>query len=219
MRNPSKLCLILAVLLTLSGLPAKAEGPARNSNPIVPLDPVVDVNGVAAVLASTPIYITPDFCPSMPAILAPDGHAITLGEWMTIQGRASVKCTNLRTHVVIHLKGLIPNGVYSMWIATFNAPGFTPNFENVKAGGALGPPDGSKNTFRASASGEAQISAIHPAGPLSEFGTVGNCLLDEFEVHLAGAYHLDGLTHGGSPGEPGDTCSWALPFAFSFKKP
>ncbi len=146
-------------------------------------------------------------------VLAPDGHQVTFGEFNRVSGYAQVKCINTGTHVVIHLKGLIPNGVYSMWFATFKSPGFDPTFSNVIAAGALGPADGSKNAFTASPAGTASLSIIAPAGPGSEFGSIGNCLSSEYEVVLEAAYHLDGLTHGA---HPGDESTWVAQFIIPF---
>jgi hypothetical protein len=146
-------------------------------------------------------------------VLAPDGHQVTLGEFNMVSGYAEVKCINAGTHVVIHMKGLIPNGVYSIWVVVFKFPGSDPTFANIIAGGALGPADGSKNAFTASPAGTASLSAILPAGPLSEGGSVGNCLSSEYEVQLWGAYHIDGLTSGGSPG---DESTWVAQFIIPF---
>jgi hypothetical protein len=147
-------------------------------------------------------------------VTAPDGHQVTLGEFNRVSGYAEVKCINAGTHVVIHLKGLIPNGVYTIWTVTFKSPGFTETLENAIGVGAMGPGDGSKNAFTASAAGTASLSAIVPAGPLSELpAIVGNCLSSEYEVQLWGVYHMDGLTHGGSPG---DESTWVEQFVFDF---
>jgi hypothetical protein len=57
---------------------------------------------------------------------------------------------------------------------------------------------------------------------LSEFGEVTGCLFDEFEFHLVGAYHPDGLTYGPTPG-PADApnlfCYFAEHFGFAFVNP
>ncbi len=148
------------------------------------------------------------------AVLAPDGHQVTLGEFNRVSGYAQVKCINKGTHVVIHLSGLIPKGVYTTWVVTFKSPGFEETLANVIGVGALGPGDGSKNSFTASPAGTASLSAIMPAGSLSEFGSVSDCLSSEYEVQLWGAYHIDGLTHGGSPG---DESTWVEHFFFGFK--
>ena len=153
-------------------------------------------------------------------VVAPDGHQITLGEFNNVSGYADIKCINGGTHVVIHVKGLIPNGVYTMWVVTFKSPGFDGSnpFSNGRltnqiGEGALGAPDGSQNVFTASAAGTASLSVTAPAQSLSEFGTIGNCLSSEYQVQLAAAYHLDSHTHGETPGDPS---TWVVQFAFPF---
>ena len=140
-------------------------------------------------------------------VLAPDDHHITLGEFNQVSGTAEIKCLNSGTQVKIHLSNLIPNGIYTIWSLTFQSPGFDgtlASFVNLTGVGALGANDGSSNTFVASASGEGQITRIVPAGNLSVFGSIGNCILtDEYEVHFVGVYHIDGLTYGPVPGPDG----------------
>lgn len=148
------------------------------------------------------------------AVVAPDGHQVTLGEFNRVSGDAKVKCINKGTHVVIHLQGLIPNGVYTVWTVIFKSPGFDGTLTNVIGVGALGPVDGSGNSFTASADGTASLSAITPGGSLSAFGSVGNCLSTEYEIQLWGAYHMDGLTHGATPG---NDATWVQHFFFGFK--
>lgn len=147
------------------------------------------------------------------AVLAPNRHQVTLGEFNKVSGWADIKCINKGTHVVVHLSGLIPNGVYTMWVVPFKSPGFEETLANVIGVGALGPVDGSKNSFIASPAGTASLSAIMPAGLLSEFGSVSGCLSSEYQVQIWGAYHIDGLTHGGSPG---DQSTWVEHFFFGF---
>jgi hypothetical protein len=146
-------------------------------------------------------------------IMAPDGHQVTLGEFNSVSGNAEIKCVQAGTHVVLHMKDLIPDGVYTIWVLTFKSPGFDGTFVNQIGEGALGAVDGSQNAFIASAAGTASVSVIMPAESLSEFGSVGNCLSSEFEVHLVAAYHLDNVTHGGSPG---DFSAFVVQFAFPF---
>ncbi|MEO6288520.1 MAG: hypothetical protein ABIO76_01290 [Ginsengibacter sp.] len=146
-------------------------------------------------------------------IMAPDGHHITLGEFNKPTGYAEIDCKRQGTSVKVHVKGLIPNGVYTIWVLTFKSPGFEPTFANLIGNGALGAADGSMNKFTASSHGTATLSATMPAGPLSLFGSVTDCLFSEYEVHMVAAYHLDFVTHGGMPGPPN---TWVAQFVFQF---
>ncbi len=164
---------------------------------------------------NTPLYTVLGHNP----IIAPNGHHVTLGEYNTVEGRAQIKCLSNGTHVTLNLSNLIPNGTYTIWTLTFQAPGFDGTlaslFANLTGVGAFGLSDGSANTFVASASGKGQITRIVTAGNLSEFGSIGSCVLsDEFEVHFIGAYHLDGNTYGPTPGPDG---SYIEHFGFIFK--
>ena len=146
-------------------------------------------------------------------VTAPDGHQVTLGEFNKVSGYAEIKCTNSGTHVVIHLSGLLPKGVYTFWTVTFKSPGFDWTTANVIGIGAMGPTDGSKNSFTASANGTASLSTIIPSGSLSVVGSVGDCLSSEYQIQLWGVYHMDGLTHGPVPG---DDSTWVEQFVIQF---
>src|SRR6185369_10563486 len=164
--------------------------------------------GAAVTAASDPAtkLYNNRFCDAHVPILAPDGHQVTLGEWVTVSGRASAKCINKGTHVVVEMSGLIRNGVYTIWYVSFDQAG---NFTGV---GSLGLNDGSQNHFVATANGDGEVSATIPAGPLSLEGTATGCELSH-PVVLLGVYHLDGATHGP---EPGRECSFCEQFGFAF---
>jgi hypothetical protein len=130
---------------------------------------IVDEIGQPPVDPETPLYESRGGQP----ILAPDGHHVTLGEFDMVMGRADVRCVRSGTHVVIHLMGLIPNGVYTLWIRVYDEGG------NFYGGGAAGKP------FTASASGNGTLSAIIPAGDLSVMGAVGSCLLTEYRRYIS----------------------------------
>jgi len=105
---------------------------------------------------------------------------------------------------VQELTGLIPNGVYSIKLLTFKAPGFDGTFSNLIGLGALGSSDGSHSSFLARADRTGSISAITPSGPLSVFGNIAGCALTgEFEFHVVGVYHIDGKTYGGAEAPAG----------------
>jgi hypothetical protein len=66
------------------------------------------------------------------------------------------------------------------------------------------------------------LSVRQRAGTLSEFGEVTDCLFDEFEFHLVGAYHSDGQTYGPTPGPadaPNMFCYFVEHFGFVFRSP
>lgn len=147
-------------------------------------------------------------------IIAPDGHQVTLGEFNSVTGKAEVTYINKGTNIAINLQGLIPNGLYSIWVLTFKLPGFHNSFVHLIGNGALGLNSGSGNTFTASSAGTAFIPATMHAQSLSLFGSVGDCLCSEYEVHLMAAYHSNNLIHNGTPGNPD---SWVTQFSFPFR--
>ena len=147
-------------------------------------------------------------------IMAPDGHQVTLGEFHKVRGVARVLCINQRTDIAINFEGLIPNGKYTIWILTFKLPGFHNNFDNLIGNGALKLTGNKENTFTAFSDGSATLSAKMDAQSLSLFGSVGDCLFSEFEVHLMVAYSSDNVLHNGPPG---NFDSWVTQFIFPFR--
>ena len=137
-------------------------------------------------------------------LMTPDGERVTWGEYSAVDGSISVKCLRKGTHATIHVDGLIPKGLYTIWVVVFADPGFDGTFQNLIGAAPLGRNDGSQNTFRASRSGQGHIAAIDRQDTLTMEGpahepeyTTGECLLtDEFEVHFVGAYHWDDESHG-----------------------
>jgi hypothetical protein len=149
-------------------------------------------------------------------IVAPDGHQVTLSEFNAVNGTATVSCTTSGTRAALELHGLIPNAVYTAWNLVFKDPGFDPTFANLTGLGALGSTDGTQNVLRSSGTGDATLSATTPAGPLSMMGSVASCAItEEFEWHVAGAYHIDGQAHGPQIGPDGSAVEQ---FGFMFKR-
>jgi hypothetical protein len=200
--------------------------PVRNSNILAVPFFLVDANGdpidPASTAPGTLLYDARAYHANheLVPVTAPDGTIQTWGQFSSARGEISAKCVQQGTHVVLHLRNLIPHGVYTVWNVTFDETGFSlphpltlaPSWIGV---GPSGPNDGSHNTFRASASGRASISTITPAGPLGVFGQIGRCALtDEFEWHVAGLYHMDGRSHGSDLGPIG---TMAEQFAFIVK--
>lgn len=206
----SSLALLAAMALTTTT--TQADEPVRTSG--APVTMFIRGPGGSMITGDTPLA-TPVYASrsGLPAV-APDGHHLTVGEWFQASGRASVKCTSDGTHVTMHLSGLIPKGVYTVWVVIFDGPFGEASetkpapFGNLVGAGVLGAPDGSENGFQASASGEAQLSAMMPTGLLSWSGPgflnhyydLQGCLLDEYEFHLLALYHFDGQEYGPVPG-------------------
>lgn len=165
------------------------------------------------ITASTPAVMPLFEARKGNAVLAPDGHQVTFGEFTAMNGSIDMKCTARGTRTSLHLTGLIPNGVYTIWIFTYKPPEGT----MVSAAGALGAdPNGTGNILVADESGEAFLTALNPAGPLTATGEVAGCLeTDEFRTLIEGVYHIDGKTYGKFPGPPG---SWVEQFSFTFRK-
>jgi len=214
--------IIVAAVLTSTAF-SPTQSPIRNDNLLINLGDVR--TGMCSPTMDGPGQITPMTPLSAPLLnhnrggqgtapapcnplLAPDGHQLTLGEYITASGRAAVKCINAGTHSALHYSGLIPNGTYSVWLAIPN-PMPPPR---LIGGSTLGPVEPA-NFFTASEAGEGQLSVITPAKNLSIFGgPIGECFLDQpVELHLA--YHADGETHGDIPG-PLD--AWVVQARFLF---
>jgi hypothetical protein len=200
---------VMAATLMLPSL-AKATGPVRNGNLILFFmeiragDCSITDPAVGMVTSATPLDSllynrndtagAPVFCNP---VLTPDGHQLTLGEFVAVKGSVSMNCTGAGTLSVLHFSGLVPKGTYTAWLFVKDAAG------NFTAIGALGTTMPIENFFTASGAGEGQLSVITPEEDLSVFGHVRPCLLETpFEVHLV--YHADGQTHGPVPG-PNET--------------
>ena len=139
----------------------------------------------------------------MNPVLSPSGHHLTLEEFDAVTGKLKMTCTPEGTRVDLKLEGLIPFGLYSVWVLVFDEPGFTPDFAHEIAEGVPGGNEGLYSSFVAGADGTGTYSEIVPEGDMSFFGSVTDCLLDEYEVHIVGAYHMDGKTYGGELGPDG----------------
>lgn len=137
------------------------------------------------------------------AILAPDGHHVTLGEWNQAKGSAIVSCEGSITKYSLQFTGLIPNGVYTIWNFVMNKklnPGNSLDFGTDFLGaGAL--KDGNSNIIVASANGVGALDVEAQPGALSMFGSQPNCVITNAPgLILVVNYHIDGNTYGATPG-------------------
>src|SRR5438046_2214255 len=84
---------------------------------------VEDMNMKAPIADTTLLWNNRGHTP----IMAPDGHQVTLAEFISVAGKGKVVYTSQGADITIDLRGLIPNGLYSMWILVFKRPGFHGN--------------------------------------------------------------------------------------------
>lgn len=203
--------------------PDPEPNPSATSDEIVPLPFFVEnsegvrLDSAAELTVETSLYDDVEGAP----IMSPDDRHVQWGEWSGVTGSISVECVEEGTEVELQLDGLIPNGVYTLWNVTLEAPGFTGAFAapglpaNVVGFGPSGPADGNQSAFTASADGGATISTLSPPGDLGVMGEIAACALtDEYEWHVVGLYHIDGQTYGSERGPSGTR---AEQFAFIFQ--
>jgi hypothetical protein len=198
----------MLAFLVLAALPAKA---AVHNHNLVPF--LRDVRGPmcstsdpasGAITANTPLNTLLFNRTGCGPVLAPDGHHLTLREFVGVKGKASVQCISMGTRAMLHFSGLVPNQIYTVWLFLVDPSPF--------GAGSLGRTDPSENFFTANAEGEGEISRTTPAQMLSAAGQVGPCFLDDVvEIHLV--YHLDEMTHGHLPGDPS---TWVVNARFFF---
>ena len=130
---------------------------------------IVDKSGNAigpATPGSTPLYEATQKTP----INTPGATQLTAAEFSGAGGGISVKCIEQGTQAVLRLNGLVPFGVYSLQLLLIGSDG-------APAGiGALSD-DRNGSIFVADEQGEADVSVVHKAGPLSVQGEVSGCWL------------------------------------------
>lgn len=146
-------------------------------------------------------------------IMAPDGHHVTFGEWRQARGTATVTCDGSMTRYELHFTNLIPNGVYTIWnfILNKNLKPTDPFNMSADVSGAGALKDGSSNILIASISGEAQLSLDVNPGSLSMFGSQPSCAISTAAGFvLVINYHIDGQTHGNTPGPDKDDVAHML---------
>ena len=105
-----------------------SDPPAATTDEIVHVPLFIeDADGNAPSDPATPLFENRKHNP----VLAPDGRPITLAAFNSAAGTAKVRCIDGGTHVRLDLSGLIPNGIYTLWNAVFEAPGFEPTFAHM----------------------------------------------------------------------------------------
>lgn len=142
--------------------------------------------------ANVPLFTQLIFGPPTAAltpVLAPDGSHLTPSQWWQAQGTAKVTCLAQGTRYQFSFRGLVPDGVYTIWH-------FTPT-----GAGALAshPPNDVNNVFMASSDGAAEFSVIGTPGPATLGGFRPACTLSQAEEFFVVLYHIDGNYCGPFP--------------------
>lgn len=117
--------------------------------------------------------------------------SVTLGEWLGASGKGTYECHGDTSTISLEFDNLIPNGVYTMWHFFMPIPASQPFTGTIDL--PYGPRDGSQSVFNADADGSATFE-----------NSTDSCLQLSGEHLMAGlaiAYHSDGKTYGGHPGD------------------
>lgn len=117
----------------------------------------------------------------------------TWGQFLRARATSRVKCTRRgRTDVRIRMDRLVPNGVYSVFYATFAPDSRNPLCPSQERFLALPSTDPEQEpdhaSFEADSTGEANFH-----------GRVDGCLLEAGQLTFGLIYHFDGLTYGDLP--------------------
>ncbi len=115
---------------------------------------------------------------------------MTLGQWLRHQGTGTYTCEDGIGKLRLRFRGLVPNGVYTMWHAFIALPPTEPFSGTLDL--PLGARDGSESVFVADANGNAVFE--HTFMPCLEMSDVWTTSM------LAINYHSDGKTYGADPG-------------------
>ena len=118
---------------------------------------------------------------------------LTLGQWLKHRGTGSYHVDEGAGKLELEFTGLVPEGVYTMWHAFIALPPPEPFTGTLDL--PLGARDGSESVFTADEKGNAKF--VHSFSPGLQFSDSWTTSM------LAIAYHSDGKTYGGSPGDFG----------------
>lgn len=144
-------------------------------------------------------------------------HHFRWCEYSALEGRAKMDCVSdngdVKTDVKVKIGGLVPGGLYTIWVCELEDPGFVDDrdpavaLQNVVGCNPLGKNDGTENVFRATGSmGTLEVTDMPGAytvvPPWAPGGSSPECLLGTDQIILVGVLHLDDQSHGPVPGDP-----------------
>ncbi len=117
---------------------------------------------------------------------------LTWGQWTTASATSTMRVNGHHTTADLALRGLVPNGVYSVFYVTLGPDSENPLCQNVERALPFTSTDKrqlpDRSSFVAGADGTASYS-----------GRVDGRLLDATQVFLEVIYHFDGQTYGSLP--------------------
>jgi hypothetical protein len=136
---------------------------------------------------------------------------LTLEQWLAAMGTGTYIEENGNAALNLTFEKLVPNGTYSIWYARVTMP---PNYKETRT--PLGAPDGSQNSFKADAKGNAafdlKLNALPPSTNVTFENYSAMYVTRKYPITtniswtlIAVIYHSDGRTHGTEPGEMGKT--------------
>jgi hypothetical protein len=120
-----------------------------------------------------------------------------------VRGTVTARCGAGGSVLDFDMTGLAPKGRYSVWVFLFDERHAAVVPEGAVAAGALGG-RGTRHEFVADALGRARLVVLQPSGPLSAFGVVRGCLLDEPQWRVVGGFHPRGVRAGTYMPPPGE---------------
>ncbi len=166
--------------LDFAGIPAEIIDTSLNNIPLRQVPTLVSPAGTKASLL--PIQ---DIPLGLPALSMPN-EPITWGEWKKATGRSKIVCYDDGTSFVdLKMHGLIPNGLYTIWMNVGLDMDGNGVFESL-AGRAWG---GMPNAFVPDINGNGSFQRILPYCPKE----------DPSALLVNVVYHSDGITTGASP--------------------
>jgi hypothetical protein len=132
-----------------------------------------------------------------------------------VRGTVTTRCASSGSLLDFDLSGLEPNGRYSVWVFLFGRSRSAVAPDDAVAAGALGG-QGTRHEFDADSSGRARLVVLQRPGPLSSFGAVGGCLLDQPQWRVVGGLHPRGVRAGIYMPPPGEIVAQ---FGITYRKP
>ena len=170
--------------------------------------------GVLPALVVAVLFVTGSAVSAEPVVTL-DVDSLSRNAEQPVRGTVSARCAGSGSVLEFDLAGLAPNGEYSVWVFLFAHPGESVTSADAVAAGALGHRS-TRHEFAADRWGRARLVVLQRAGPLSAFGRVSGCLLDETQWRVVGGLHPRGVRAGLYMPPPGEIVEQ---FGVTYRKP